>query len=195
MNETFLCAETDQQTRSFLLENRHYSYNIEEAARKIEEIHHNQVIITNSYLPTININVNNCLIVKLVFSEENEVILVVAHGLNEIEKIPLEPSDLPVEKALTVYLGKVYDFFQNMFGENGLFEFAKFLLNYSDFHTSRCHQCGKVFIQDSFGVVAPPILRDPKTGLPYHVKCRQNGFEGLENLGFVNTETPVKEKL
>ena len=195
MIETFLSAETDQQTRSFLLENNHYRYNVEEAAKTIEEIVEKEVLITDEYMTTLNINVNDNVLVKLVFSPDNEVIFVVAHGLSEINKIPIEPSDLPAEKALTVYLGKAFDYFQNLFGENGLFEFAKFLKNYSNFHTTQCHACGKVFIQDSFGVVAPPILRDPKTGLPYHVKCRENGFDGLENLGFIKTEKPAKEKL
>ena len=172
-----LISETNINTKNFLLENEHYKYNPEELAEKIgQEILHSPISISQEFETTLNLNINNQFYVKLVLSSDGEIIFIVAHAINELEKIPIEESDLPSMKALTVFLSKAYDYFQSLYGINGIYEFSNYLLFYSSFHTTTCTYCHKIFIKDSFGVAVPPILRDPIDGRALHVQCC-NEFE------------------
>lgn len=179
---------TDFAIKAYLLsdENKHHKYDIKELAEKIHNNTNFPVFIQEKELPTLCIIIENSLIVKLVFSD-NEVIFVVAHGNSELELSPLTQSSLASMKAITPFLSKVFELYQKMFGEESIYKFADWIQFYRDFHTTNCKKCGQILAKDVFGVVVPPVLRDPRTGEAFHVCCKE-GFDGIDKLGYAKRE-------
>lgn len=170
-----------------IVEHPHFTYDIPQLMEEFSKYCECRPVFRNVVLPTIAIPIGNAFILKIVFSAENDVIYILAHSNSEMERSELLQSDTQFGKALSVYLGKVYDYFQELYDDKGIIMFIKWVHSYSDIHTRTCKVCGELLKIDTFGALVPPIIRDPKNCEAYHYCCAPK-FEGLENIGFANNK-------
>ncbi|EAY19025.1 hypothetical protein TVAG_247040 [Trichomonas vaginalis G3] len=175
-------------SHDLILKHSHYTYNIDTLMNNLSRLCENAPIFRNDILPTIAIQICDALILKIVFSAENDVIYILAHAVTELERSELLQSEHQFAKALSVYFGKVFDWFQDQYDEKGIYKFVQWAHYYKDLHTKSCKKCGELMIVDSFGAFVPPVIRDPTNGEAYHVCCAPV-FEGLEHLGFAVKKT------
>lgn len=160
-----------------------YRYEIDKVMAKTNEIFPGNAYLLDEDLPTLVINVLNQFFVKIVFSFDYQIDFIVAHGENEEKLDPLEQSCLFTMKAISIYLGKIFSYFNILYKENGLINFINFLKTYDRYAITPCKKCGKIIIKDDFNAIVPPIIRDPINGDAYHVKCASI-IEGIGDLGF-----------
>lgn len=171
-------------TNNFGYENQIYFYDFENIFNEISKLFFRQPIKLNDSV--IVINNNDMFYIKVVFNFMGCVSVIVAHSTDEFDKSPLESSDIPCYRLITVYLSKVFAYYIKQYGAAGILFFFDWVKNYENIHTAQCSKCGLQLSQEEvqhIGVLVIPVIRDVDDGKPYHICCSPTN-EKLGDIGF-----------